>query len=61
VIGRVGSIVESPAMYPRFSGARNLELLGRISGVGRTRVREVLEEVGSPNARTIRSRRTRSA
>ncbi len=28
VIGRVGSIVESPAMYPRFSGRRNLELLG---------------------------------
>jgi len=46
VIGRVGSIVESPAMYPRFSARRNLELLGRISGVGRTRVREVLEETG---------------
>ena len=46
VIGRVGSIVESPAMYPRFSARRNLELLGRISGIGRTRVREVLEEVG---------------
>ena len=46
VIGRVGSIVESPAMYPRFSARRNLELLGRISGIGRTRVGEVLEEVG---------------
>jgi energy-coupling factor transporter ATP-binding protein EcfA2 len=31
VIGRVGSIVETPALYPRFSGRRNLELLGRIS------------------------------
>jgi ABC-2 type transport system ATP-binding protein len=46
VIGRVGSIVESPTMYPRFSGRRNLELLGRISGIGRTRVAQALEEVG---------------
>src|SRR4249919_3898373 len=46
VIGRVGSIVESLAMYPRFSARRNLELLGRISGIGRTRVREVFDEVG---------------
>jgi ABC-2 type transport system ATP-binding protein len=46
VIGRVGSIVESPTMYPRFSGRRNLELLARIDGIGRGRVLEVLEEVG---------------
>ena len=46
VIGSVGSIVESPTMYPRFSGRRNLELLGRISGIGRARVARVLEEVG---------------
>ena len=32
-------------MYPRFSGRRNLELLGRIDGIGRSRVREVLEQV----------------
>ena len=46
VIGRVGSIVESPTMYPRFTGRRNLELLARIDGIGRSRVREVLEQVG---------------
>jgi ABC-2 type transport system ATP-binding protein len=46
VIGRVGSIVESPTMFPRFTGRRNLELLARIDGIGRSRVREVLEEVG---------------
>ena len=46
VIGRVGSIVETPALYPRFSGRRNLELLGRIAGIGPARVREVLEQVG---------------
>ena len=46
VIGRVGSIVESPTMFPRFTGRRNLELLARIDGIGRSRVREVLELVG---------------
>lgn len=46
VIGRVGSIVETPTLYPRFSGRRNLDLLGRVAGVGRARVREVLEQVG---------------
>ncbi len=46
VIERVGSIVESPTMFPRFTGRRNLELLARIDGIGRSRVREVLEEVG---------------
>ena len=46
VVGRVGSIVESPTMFPRFSARRNLELLARIDGVGRSRVREVLEEAG---------------
>jgi ABC-2 type transport system ATP-binding protein len=45
VIGRVGSIVESPTMYPRFTGRRNLELLAGIDGIGRSRVREVLEQV----------------
>jgi ABC-2 type transport system ATP-binding protein len=45
VIGRVGSIVESPTMYPRFTGRRNLELLAGIDGIGRPRVREVLEQV----------------
>jgi ABC-2 type transport system ATP-binding protein len=46
VIGRVGSIVETPAMYPRFSGRRNLELLGRLNGIGRKAVDRTLERVG---------------
>jgi ABC-2 type transport system ATP-binding protein len=46
VIGRVGSIVETPTMFPRFSGRRNLEILGRIQGVGARAVTEVLETVG---------------
>ena len=46
VIGRVGSIVETPTMFPRLSGRRNLELLATIQGVGRSEVTAVLERVG---------------
>lgn len=46
VIRRVGSIVETPAMYPRFSGRRNLALLGRLHGIGSKSVGRVLEQVG---------------
>jgi ABC-2 type transport system ATP-binding protein len=46
VAGRVGSIVETPALFPTMSGRRNLELLGRLHGIGRRRVTETLERVG---------------
>ncbi|WP_129336275.1 ABC transporter ATP-binding protein [Cellulomonas endophytica] len=46
VIGRVGAIVESPTFFPAFSGRLNLELLAGAIGAPRTRVDEVLEEVG---------------
>lgn len=46
VIRRVGSIVETPVFFPAFSGRRNLELLGRIDGIGRQSVDAVLERVG---------------
>ncbi len=46
VMGRVGSIVEAPAMFPGMSGRRNLELLGALDGIGARRVDEVLELVG---------------
>jgi ABC-2 type transport system ATP-binding protein len=46
VIPRVGSIVETPTFFPRFSGRLNLELLGRLHGVGRKAVSDVLERVG---------------
>jgi ABC-2 type transport system ATP-binding protein len=45
-IGRIGSIVETPAFFPNFSGRRNLEMLGRINGIGRSRVKETLDRVG---------------
>src|SRR5262245_41514665 len=34
VVGRVGSVVETPALYPTFSGRRNLRLLGGLEGIG---------------------------
>src|SRR5262249_35887214 len=46
VIGRVGSIVEQPALFPRFSGRRNLEILGRIDGRGARDIDAALERVG---------------
>src|SRR5687767_6282909 len=46
VIRRIGSIVESPTFYPRFTGRRNLELLGRLDGIGKKAIAEQLERVG---------------
>jgi ABC-2 type transport system ATP-binding protein len=46
VITRIGSIVETPALFPNFSGRRNLQLLARIHGIGNARVDEMLDRVG---------------
>jgi ABC-2 type transport system ATP-binding protein len=45
-IRRTGSIVEAPAMFPRFSGRRNLEVLGRLHHIGARTIAEALETVG---------------
>jgi ABC-2 type transport system ATP-binding protein len=57
VIGRVGSIVETPALFPRMTGRRNLQILARIQGIGPSVVDEVLTRVeladrGDDNVRT---------
>jgi ABC-2 type transport system ATP-binding protein len=46
VIRKVGSIVETPAFYPRFTARRNLELLGRLNGIGPKSIQGTLERVG---------------
>ena len=46
VIGRVGSMVETPTFFGGFSGRRNLELLAQASGVSRGAVDPALERVG---------------
>ena len=46
VVRDVGSIVETPALFPRFTGLRNLEILARLDGIGRSTIDGVLERVG---------------
>ena len=46
VIRRVGSIVETPTPFPRFTGRRNLEILARLDGIGRKSVDDILARVG---------------
>jgi ABC-2 type transport system ATP-binding protein len=46
MIPKIGAIVETPAMFPGFSGRKNLELLGATYGIGRRSVEEVLGVVG---------------
>ncbi|MET7280289.1 ABC transporter ATP-binding protein [Kribbella sp. NPDC005582] len=45
VLGRTGSMIESPAFYPYLSGLDNLRLLAEYAEVSRQRVDEVLELV----------------
>ena len=46
VIGGVGAIVETPALFPTMTGRRNLGLLGRLEGRGRQAVDDALDRVG---------------
>jgi ABC-2 type transport system ATP-binding protein len=46
VVSRIGSLVETPGLFPGMSGRRNLSLLGRIQGIGPSRVQQILERVG---------------
>ncbi len=46
VIRRVGSIVETPALFGTFTGRRNLEVLATIHGIPATRIDEAIERVG---------------
>jgi ABC-2 type transport system ATP-binding protein len=43
---RVGSLTETQALFPSFSGARNLAHLARLHRIGRDRVDAVLDRVG---------------
>ena len=50
VVGDVGSLLESPAFFPPYSGRLNLSLLATGQRLPRTRVDEVLELVGLTDA-----------
>lgn len=45
ILSQVGTLVEGPQFFGNFSGRRNLELLARVAGLPRGRVRAVLEQV----------------
>ncbi|MGB3634259.1 MAG: ATP-binding cassette domain-containing protein [Rubrobacteraceae bacterium] len=44
-LSRVGALVESPAFYPYLSGQDNLRVMARYSGVSKSRIGEVLDQV----------------
>ncbi len=46
VAGSVGALVESPQLFPAFSGRRNLVILARLAGLSGNRVDQMLELVG---------------
>jgi ABC-2 type transport system ATP-binding protein len=46
VIGQIGSIVETPALFPTMTARRNLALLGRLDGHGPRSVAAAIERVG---------------
>ena len=46
VISRIGSLVETPGLFPAMSGRKNLALLARIERIGPATVSQVLERVG---------------
>jgi ABC-type multidrug transport system ATPase subunit len=46
VVDRIGAIVEAPKFFPAFTARRNLELLAAGIGAPRSRVDQVLTEVG---------------
>ena len=46
VVRTVGAIVETPALFPRFSGRRNLQILGRIDDINLAAIDRSLERVG---------------
>lgn len=46
VIDRVGALVEAPALFPGFTGKRNLEILALMGRIDRDRIDPILERVG---------------
>jgi lantibiotic transport system ATP-binding protein len=46
ILSRVGSLVESPALYPHLTGSENLELIRRLTGGDRKEIQRVLAVTG---------------
>ncbi|MBL8214220.1 MAG: ATP-binding cassette domain-containing protein [Bryobacterales bacterium] len=56
VLGRIGSLVESPSLYPHLTGRENLEVHRRLLGLSTRAIEDVLENVGlmSASSRLVR-------
>src|SRR5688572_10091623 len=50
VLGRIGSLVESPALYPHLTGRENLEVHRRLLGLSKRAIDESLETVDLASA-----------
>src|SRR5438034_6112206 len=48
---RVGALIEAPAFYPSLSGRTNLEVLAHLGGHPRSRVGQLLEQIGRASCR----------
>jgi len=46
ILSRIGSLVESPALYPHLTGRENLELVRRLTGGDRKEIQRVLAVTG---------------
>lgn len=46
VLPRVGSLVETPGLFPGLTARQNLALLGRLNGIGQATVQRTLDRVG---------------
>ena len=55
-LARIGSLVESPALYPHLTGRQNLEVTRRLLAIDRGRIDEVLEITGMRDAADRRVR-----
>ena len=54
---RVGALVENPKFFEEFTGRRNLRLLGRIHGIQRKKIDQILNQVGLADAADMKVRK----
>lgn len=55
VLGSVGAMVESPAIYPHLTGKENLGVVARLSGIARNNIEEALRKVELTSAANKRA------
>ena len=56
-LARVGALVENSKFFEEFTGRRNLRLLGRIHGIKRKEIDQILNQVGLADAADMKVRK----